>query len=256
MTDPSKKIIIFAPREATVTLPVRMEMEFMLDQRRLMKHLQWFTISNIGKFSTDSRQDSPGLEQFLQMSAGEILNERKLRVRLRYLATTLSEQKLRELRVLLGRAVSAPAPGLIDAWIDSQVIAIQASAQQWLATSTAKIATSQAAAVPLTTLVGELSAMSSALSVRAEQRASFAVLQLNSQIIEEVAKGAGSSHYRWITELDSRVRVNHQPLHDTIQSWDAPPAGGGTRPGDVGHAGSGFGCRCVPKPLPRNQLPA
>jgi len=256
MTDPSKKIIIFAPREATVTLPVRMEMEFMLDQRRLMKHLQWFTISNIGKFSTDSRQDSPGLEQFLQMSAGEILNERKLRVRLRYLATTLSEQKLRELRVLLGRAVSAPAPGLIDAWIDSQVIAIQASAQQWLATSTAKIATSQAAAVPLTTLVGELSAMSKDLSVRAEKRASFAVLQLNSQLIEEVAKGAGSSHYRWITELDSRVRVNHQPLHDTIQSWDAPPSGGGTRPGDVGHAGSGFGCRCVPKPLPRNQLPA
>ena len=254
MTDPSKKIIIFPPREATVTLPVRTEMEFMLDQRRLMRHLQWFTISNIGKFTSD-RQDSPGLEQFLQMNAGEILNERKLRVRLRHLATTLSEQKLRELRALLGRAVSAPAPGLIDAWIDSQVIAIQASAQQWLATSTAKIATSQAAAVPLTTLVGELSAMSSALSVRAEQRASFAVLQLNSQIIEEVAKGAGSSHYRWITELDSRVRVNHQPLHDTIQSWDAPPSGGGTRPGDIGHAGSGYGCRCVPKPLPRNRLP-
>jgi hypothetical protein len=255
MTDPSKKIIIFAPREAVVTLPVRMEMEFMLDQRRLMKHLQWFTISNIGKFTSD-RQDSPGLEQFLQMSAGEILNERKLRVRLRHLATTLSEQKLRELRALLGRAVSAPAPGLIDAWIDSQVLAIQASAQQWLTTSTAKIATSKAAAVPLTTLVGELSAMSADLSVRAEKRASFAVLQLNSQIIEEVAKGAGSSHYRWITELDSRVRVNHQPLHDTIQSWDAPPSGGGTRPGDIGHAGSGYGCRCVPKPLPRNQLPA
>jgi hypothetical protein len=237
-----QKIITFSPREAKVTLPVRMEMEFMLDQRRLMRHLQWFTISNIGKSTEDQRQDTKGLEQFLQMNAGEILNERKLRIRLRHLATTLSGQKLTELRALLGRAVSAPAPGLLEAWIDSQVLAIQASVQTWLATSTAKIATSRAAAVPLETMVGELSAMSKSLAARAEKRASFAVLQLNSQIIEEVARGAGSSHYKWITEGDDRVRDNHVPLDGTIQSWATPPTGGGTREGDIGAPGSGYGC--------------
>jgi hypothetical protein len=250
MADLPQKIITYAPREATVTLPVRMEMEFMLDQRRLMKQLNLLAIASLGEPTEDQRQDSPGLEQFLQMNAGEILNERKLRVRLRHLATTLSGQKLVELRALLGRAVSAPAPGLIDAWIDSQVLAIQASVQQWLATSTAKIASSQIAKTPLATMVSELSTVSKSLAARAEKRASFAVLQLNSQIIEEVAKGAGSSHYRWITEGDSLVRDNHIPLDGTIQSWASPPSGGGTREGDIGAPGSGYGCRCVPEPIP------
>jgi hypothetical protein len=219
-----------------------------------MRNLQWFTVANLGKFTSD-RQDSPGLQQFLQMSAPEILNEKKLRLRLRHLAATLSGQKLKELRALLGRAVSAPAPGMIEAWIDSQVLAIQASVDAWLVTSTSKIAASTAAGVPVTTMVSELATVSKSLAARAEKRASFAVLQLNSQIIEEVAKGAGSSHYRWITEGDSRVRDNHIPLDGTIQSWASPPTGGGTHDGDSGAPGSGYGCRCIPEPLPVGRLP-
>jgi uncharacterized protein with gpF-like domain len=83
----------------------------------------------------------------------------------------------------------------------------------------------------------------------AEQRASSAILQLNSQLIQEIAEGAGSSHYRWQTEGDDRVRPNHEELDGTIQSWEKPPLGGGTKPGDYGHAGSGYGCRCLAIPL-------
>lgn len=249
-SSPPKKINHFTPREATVTLPERLELEYMLDQRRLMKHLQWYAVAAISKFTEDQRQDSPGLQAFLQMSAPEILNERKLRLRLRHLAMTLSAQKLQELRALLGHGVRAPSPGLIDDWVNSQVVAIQATVEQWVATSTAKIAESRGRHAPVTELVANLSSMSANLSKRAEERASARLLQLNSQLIEEVARGAGSSHYRWITELDSRVRENHEVLHGNIYAWSEPPPGGGTRSGDVGHPGSGFGCRCLPEPIP------
>jgi SPP1 gp7 family putative phage head morphogenesis protein len=256
MINPPQKLITFAPREAVVTIPERLELEYMLDQRRLMRSLQWFTVANLGKFTSD-RQDSPGLQRFLQMSAPEILDEKKLRRRLRHLAATLSTQKLAELRSLLGRGVAAPSPGLVDEWINSQVKAIQASVDAWLVTSTSKIAASTNAGVPVTEMVADLVTVSASLSARAEARASFAILQLNSQIIEEAAKGAGSTHYRWITEEDNRVRPNHVPLHGTIQGWATPPTGGGTRPGDIGHAGSGYGCRCIAEPIPgRNALNA
>jgi hypothetical protein len=255
-----QNILTLRPREAKVTIPERLELEFMLDQRRLMRSLQWFTVANLGKF-TSVRQDSPGLQQFLQMSAPEILDEKKLRRRLRHLANTLSTQKLAELRSLLGRRVSAPSPGLIDEWVNSQVKAIQASVDTWLVTSTSKIAASTAAGVPVATMVADLVTVSASLSARAEVRASFAILQLNSQMIEEAARGAGSSHYRWITELDSRVRDNHREdpggysRHGKIYAWDSPPMGGGTRAGDAGHPGSGHGCRCLPEPLPAGLLP-
>ena len=249
-------------KKPTTTLPLRLELEYMLDQRRLMRQLEWFTVASVSKFTEDQRQDSPGLQAFLKMSAPEILDEQRLRRRLRYLATTLSTQKLRELRALLGRRVSAPAPGLIDRWIDDQVAAIQATVEQWVATSTAKIATAQATATPIPEMVGQLTAMASELAGRAEARASFRLLQLNSQMIEEAAKGAGSTHYRWITELDSRVRENHQEepsgyaRHGKIYAWNSPPMGGGTRAADLGHPGSGYGCRCLAEPLPARSLPA
>jgi SPP1 gp7 family putative phage head morphogenesis protein len=235
----------------TVTLPLRIELEYMMDQRRIFRTLRWYTVAAISKFTTtDQRQDSPGLEAFLRMSTPEILNERKLRRRLRQLAGSLSTEKLRELRALLGRRVTAPSPGLIDAWVDDQVMAIQASVEQWLTTSTRKIVESRSRAVPAAVLADELAGMANELARRAEARASFRILALNSQIIQEVAQGAGSTGYRWITEQDGRVRPHHAALHGSIQRWDAPPTGGGTRAGEPGHAGSGYGCRCIAEPLP------
>lgn len=254
MIRPQKKLSFSPP--AKVTLPLQLELEYMLDQRRLARRLEWHVTAALSKFREDQRQDADeGLRAFLQMSAPEILNEAKLRRRLRSLATTLTAQKLRELEGLLGRAVSAPAPGLIDEWINTQVIAIQASVQQWLATASKQIAESRTAGATVGEMVGAVTVASKELAKNAEIRASFRLLQLNSQIIEEVAKGAGSTHYRWITEEDSKVRPNHVPLHDSIQGWSSPPNGGGTRPGEPGHPGSGYGCRCLAEPMPRTRLP-
>jgi len=237
-----------------VMLPERLELEYMMDQRRLFRQLEWYTTASISKFTEDQRQDSPGLQAFLRMSVPEILDEQKLRRRLRYLAATLSTEKVRELQSLLGRKVSAPAPGLISEWVDSQVQAIQVSVEQWLATVTTKLAEGRSAGTPIAETVASLGAVSRELQKRAEARASFRILQLNSQIIQEAAQGAGSSHYRWITELDGRVRTWHAALHGNIYGWATPPTGGGTRSSDPGHPGSGYGCRCLPEPVPGRAL--
>lgn len=222
----------------------------MLDQRRLIRQLEWFTVACLSKFREDQRQDSPALEAFLKLSTPEILDQQKLRRRLRQLATSLTIQKRRQLQALLGRSVPEPSPGLIAGWIDDQVEAIQFTVQQWLTTSVRQISAAAASGTAIPELTSGLRVLAQVLGKNAQDRASFRLLQLNGQIIEEVSRGAGSTHYRWITEADSRVRLNHQPLHEQIQSWSEPPPGGGTRPSDMGHPGSGFGCRCIAEPLP------
>lgn len=234
-----------------VTLPERIELEYMLDQRRLFQQLEWFTIAAMSKF--DRRNDA-GVEElaaFLGLSVPQILDETKLRRRLRQIATSISDQKVKELAAVLGSGVRAPSPGKIEQWIDDQVNAIQATVERWLVAANEEIASARvagpAAIAALPSIVRELR---QSLSQQAEARASNAVLELNSAIIEEVARNGGSTHYQWETEQDDRVRPNHQTLHDTVQAWNSPPAGGGTKPGDVGHPGSGYGCRCVAIPLP------
>jgi len=234
----------------TVTIPNRLELEYMMDQRRLMKQLEWFTVAAAQKYSQDHRQDSPGLRAFLQLSTPEILDERKLRMRLRHLATTLSTQKMRELRALLGRGVTEPSPGMLGQWIDDQVLAIQFTVSQWLETATGHLADGARSGTTIAEMTRGLRLLSKSIGRQAEARASFRILHLAGQIIEEVARGAGATHYRWITEQDSRVRDWHKPLHGNMYAWGEPPTGGGTRAADVGAPGSGFGCRCIAEPLP------
>jgi len=234
----------------TVTIPERLELEYMLDQRRLMQQLEWFTIAALGKFRKDHRQDSPALRAFLQLSTPELLDERKLRQRLRQLAGSLSTQKLRELKALLGNRVTAPAPGMIGQWIDDQVQAIQATVEQWLTTATAQLADGARSGTTIAEMTRGLKVLGKSIGRQAEARASFRILQLNGQIIEDVARGAGSTGYKWVTEQDTRVRDWHAALHGNVYRWDDPPTGGGTRAGDIGAPGSGYGCRCIAEPIP------
>ena len=167
-TSPSKK-------PPTVTIPERLELEYMLDQRRLMRQLEWFTVAALSKFNQDRRQDSPALRAFLQLSTPEILDERKLRQRLRQLATGISDQKLRELKAILGRGVSAPAPGTIAQWIDDQVQAIQFSVEQWLTTATSQLAEAARSGTTISEMTAGLKLLGKSLGRQAEARASFRI---------------------------------------------------------------------------------
>jgi SPP1 gp7 family putative phage head morphogenesis protein len=209
-----------------------------------MRDLSFLTVASMSR-----RQDSDELLEFLNLNAPQVLNEKLLRRRLRQIATQLSNEKLSELAALLGRAVRPVFPGTINQWIDEQVKAVQFTIEHWLVEATEEIRKSRLKGMPLAEMTIGLRQRAKGVGRIAEQRASAAILQLNSQMIEEVAKGAGSSHYRWQTEQDDRVRENHVPLHFTIQKWSDPPSGGGTKPGDSGAPGSGFGCRCTAIPL-------
>ena len=226
------------------TLPIQLELEYMLQQRRLMRELSFLTIASLNR-----RQDSDELLDFLNLSAPQILNEKLLRRRLRQIAQTLSSEKLIELSALLGRAVQPPMSNTLTKWIDEQVLAVQHTTEQWLLRAEEEIRRSRLAGLPLAEMTIALRTQAKVHAGIAENRASAAILQLNSALIQEIAQGAGSSHYRWTTENDDRVRVNHVPLHFTVQKWTEPPSGGGTRPGDSGHPGSGYGCRCTATPI-------
>lgn len=216
----------------------------MIQQRRLMRDLTFLTVASLHK-----RQDSDELLAFLELSAPQVLNEKRLRLRLRQLAMRLSNEKRAELALLLGRVVALPLPQTINLWIDEQVKAVQSTIEHWLAEATEEIRNSRLKGMPLAEMPIGLRTRAKAAAGVAESRASAAVLQLNSELIEEIARSSGSTAYRWQTEQDDRVRENHIPLDFTIQKWSDPPSGGGTKPEDSGHPGSGFGCRCTAIPL-------
>jgi DNA-directed RNA polymerase subunit L len=226
------------------TIPVRLELEYMLDQKRLIRNLSFLTVASLHK-----RTDSDELLAFLSLTAPQVLDNRRLRRRLRQIAHEMTNEKMTELAKLLGRGVRRPLPGTITKWVDEQVTAVQFTIEHWLLAANEEIRASRLKGMPPAEMTIALRARAKIASRNATTRASAAILQLNSELIQQIARGAGSSHYRWTTEQDDRVRVNHVPLHFTVQKWTEPPGGGGTKPDDSGHPGSGFGCRCTAIPL-------
>ena len=226
------------------SIPLRLELEYMLDQRRLMRDLSFLTVASL-----QTRKDSDELLTLIGLSAPEIFNETKLRRRLRQIANRMTDEKLAELARLLGRTVQRPFPGLINQWIDGQVLAVQATIEAWLTTASEEILRSRIKGMAFADMTIAIRERAKNVGFVAEQRASAAILQLNSALIEEIAKSGGSTHYRWTTMDDDRVRPNHAALHFKIQAWNNPPSGGGTKSGDIGHPGSGYGCRCLAIPL-------
>ena len=65
------------------------------------------------------------------------------------------------------------------------------------------------------------------------------------------AKAVGSTHYKWHTVGDSRVRPMHTDLDGSIQSWSNPPVCDLGRGGQPLHAHPGciFNCRCWAEPI-------
>lgn len=209
----------------------------------------------------DSEDDPQLLElaALLGISGAALLNKRKLRAKLRRFAHRLSVEKQAQLSALLGRWVRAPDEGISARWVEEQVEAIEASVDSWV--KRAAVAAGSLAAGAAVALVAANQAVSPAgvrevvaltgavAATRARAGASAAVLSLNTELLGNVAQANGVDSYRWVTQDDDRVRENHFDLHYTIQQWNDPPIGGGTKPDEEGHPGEGFGCRCIAEPL-------
>lgn len=73
-------------------------------------------------------------------------------------------------------------------------------------------------------------------------------LNFHGQINQRRQQMLGIQRYEWSTSMDSRVRPWHERLNGSIQRWDSPPVGGGTRSGDRGHPSNGILCRCIAVP--------
>jgi hypothetical protein len=166
------------------------------------------------------------------------LDKLRLRARLHQIAQGVAQQKVKEVSALFEKKVQPPSQETINRWVDAEM----ESTLDYFE-SLPKDDGRQDAEGDLMEIIRK------SLRGQREARASSALLSLNTELIEEVSRGSGSSHYRWETMKDSRVREWHARLQSKIQEWDDPPMGGGTREGDEGHPGSGFGCRCWPVPI-------
>ena len=247
-----------------ITLPVAYERELGVFRWQLLKGASALCARALEGSST-LRQDAegdpeipPDLEDLLLLlglSIGSLVDQDKLRARLRALAQNLSSQKQAELTRLLGRMVPAPNARTLESWVEDQAEAITAEVNAWLARANEAVVSGLQRGRSPEELRAELAESSDRTGRGAAFAASAAVLALNAELVSEISQSTGSTHYRWVTENDSRVRENHRLLHNTIQRWDDPPMGGGTKPGDRGAPGSGWGCRCLSVPIPAEAAP-
>jgi hypothetical protein len=244
-------------------LPVELEREYGVFRNRILRGT--FDLASralarkdtLNKLRQDAEDEvSPDLEALLALlgiSMVTLLNQDKLKQRLRTFAKRLSAQKQAELSQLLGKVVLPPSPRTLERWVEDQAKAITVSVETWLASANEQVAAGLREGQSIEQVRAALEKSANQAGLLGAAAASASILALNSQVVSEVAQEAGSTAYRWVTENDSRVRENHRPLHNTIQLWASPPEGGGTKPEDYGHPGSGWGCRCISVPLAGTQ---
>jgi len=68
------------------------------------------------------------------------------------------------------------------------------------------------------------------------------VSKLNGQLTKERQEDLGVSNYIWRTVGDERVRDTHEDNDGELFSWDSPP-------GETGHPGEDYQCRCWAEPV-------
>jgi len=224
-------------------LPLRIETDYQVFRARIMHDVTRIAVPRMAGsrlLRVDAKDDPQLLElaALLGLSSAALLNKRKLRAKLQRFARRLSVEKQSQLSALLGRWVRAPDEHLVEQWVSSQMEAISTQIDLWLAR-----AASSESAPELVAFTG------AAQASRARLAASAAVLALNTRLLANVATANGVGEYRWRTAGDDAVRENHAALDGLIQRWAEPPPGGGTKPGDAGHPGEGYGCRCEAEPL-------
>lgn len=236
-------------------IPETLERDYMRLKWRLFSDLAELVeqvLSTAIKRREDAGED---LMMLLGLTPEQLLDRGRIVERLVQLANDINQEKITQIGKLLGRPVSGVPPERIALWADAQADVIMNEVRVFLGKVGAEAATQLGKASSFAATVKLVKILASDASKVAEVRGSAAVLQLNSEIIQEVAQSGGSVFYTWQTEEDSRVRPHHADLNKTVQTWNNPPRGGGTNSGDVGHPGSGYGCRCVPLPLSSEAVP-
>lgn len=83
---------------------------------------------------------------------------------------------------------------------------------------------------------------------KAIQLSDNATGNLFGELVKTIQTSAGIRRYRWNTQADERVRLDHALLHETIQRWDKPPIVH-RMSGRRAHPGLDYQCRCFAVPL-------
>lgn len=225
-------------------LPERIERDYEAFRARIMHDLTRVAVPKLKHVRRTDAEDDPQLlemAKLLGLTAAALIDRNKLRAKLRRIGKRLSNEKRAQISRLLGRWVPEPHEAIIEQWALNQARAIGEQADEWLrrAAQRASLGTEE-----------ELIALSGAAAAsRARQRASAAVLALNTELLGNASQLAGVRSYRWVAVIDDVTRDHHADLDGTIQSWDNPPIGGGTTEDEPGHPGSGHGCRCIAEPV-------
>lgn len=192
---------------------------------------------------------TPALEALLLalgLRARDLVDEKKLRRKLRSIATRLSTRQRAELQRLLQRPVKQATAATLDAWVESQVLELRSRVK----TFAAKVdEVARTPGLPFEELTSRLNRVATVQATTAAFFASSAVLTLNSMVTQEMVVPTGATHYVWRTQLDEKTRDWHADLDGTVQAWNAPPMGGGTSAEYPGHPGEGLNCRCIADPV-------
>lgn len=95
-----------------------------------------------------------------------------------------------------------------------------------------------------TSVVNEIMEIGQVSESRARLIARDQTNKLNGALTKARQEDLGVEEYVWDTSGDERVRPSHAELDGKVFRWDSPPS--------VGHPGQDIQCRCVARPLFKN----
>ena len=230
-------------------LPLTTEREYMAMRRQLYHDLTEVITRTLTRPTKHKDARGEELLMLLGLRAEQLLNREAVEARLRELAKTLDKSALAKLQTLLGRPLKGASRQTLEAWVGNQADLVFGEVSAFVSEVGVEAAVALGAGASLSTVANTVAPLVERVIAQATKRASFATLQLNVEVLREIAETGGARHYRWVTQKDSRVRDHHSNLEGTVQSWEDPPMGGGTEADEKGHPGSGWGCRCTPEPV-------
>lgn len=184
-----------------------------------------------------------GIMATLGISFEDIVNPKRLRQVLRVVAQSNDSYVKQQLSNALGRRVNVDVDAEIDAWVEAQATTISRLVDRWIAEVGEELdETEEPDTLTFEQVALGLARRKSEVARNAFLGATAGLLLLNSALTTANAVGEGLTNYIWVTEGDEKVRPHHADLEGTVQSFLAPPIGGGTEDGDPGNPGSGINC--------------